>query len=319
MDFPDAPEPTKQLEHVGLQFFIYATADDMGRASAINLAREQVRLIDEKGTTSLLLMAAPSAFGFYNAYAELAAESTALQEALAETHFFQFDDYPLPANHPATFRHLLEEQLFSRIKMWCDPDKIHALNAEQDDLNAECAAYTQTVLDHGPDLQLKGMGENGHWGFHEPGIPLSGDPAYVSVPLSRENVAQQMRDHPALFTSEDDVPTTAVTANVPLFMRTKVLIEDNVPQASKAFAFLATYANNTIDAAVPSSALKGFPNGIVRTTEAAASEWLHFLEYGAVKKDSLERMTESFGASLSGGIDIEYIKGVFGKMHLPFE
>jgi len=64
-----------------------------------------------------------------------------------------------------------------------------------------CRRYTDLLLKLGPDLQLKGIGENGHWGFHEPGLALDAVPQFMKVKLSEENVNQQMRDHPALFVS----------------------------------------------------------------------------------------------------------------------
>ncbi|PCJ51864.1 MAG: hypothetical protein COA73_16830 [Candidatus Hydrogenedentota bacterium] len=311
------PDPVQDVTHAGLRFFIYATADEMGHASAIQIAREQVQLVEAHGETSLWLMAAPSAFPFYDAYIELVKVSPMLQSALGSTHFFQFDDYPLPADHPATFRYLLQQHLFGKLSRWIPEENIHALNADAQNLEKTCQAYALDLLTHGPDLQLKGMGENGHWGFHEPGVPLDLEPGFMEVDLSDENVAQQMRDHPLLFTDATEVPVKAVSANVALFMETHELIEDNVPQESKGFAFLASYGNEHVNDAVPSSALKQHPNAVVRTTEAAAREWLAYQEHGIVTEGSLSRMVTSLQGE-SGGQDMEkYIRSTLETMEIP--
>lgn len=283
--------PLRSFQHQGLRFHIYARPEDMGAASAQALAERQLDLVSTQNAIGFLLMAAPSAFPFYAAYLDLAANSAALREAIARTHFFQFDDYPLPATHPATFRHLLESHFFAKLRAICSRVNYHPLNVDAADPSAICHDYTIEVLRHGPDLQLKGVGENGHWGFHEPGIPLSGDPAYIAVALSEENAAQQLRDHPALFRTPGDVPRTAYTANVPLFLRTRDAIEDNVPQASKAFALLAAYATDVVHAAIPSSALKRHKHATVRTTAAAAWALEEFLACDTVSADMLHRIS----------------------------
>lgn len=304
------------IEQGNLPIHLYDTPEAMGAASAQSLSEKQIALAAEQDTIGFLIMAAPSAFGFYSAYLEQAKESKPLQETLARTHFFQFDDYPLPADHPATFRYLLNEHFFNALTQWCPRENIHAFNVDGADPDQICEDYTQHVLESGLDIQLKGVGENGHWGFHEPGIPLDGDPRYMSVELSEENALQQLRDHPDLFASADEVPRTAYTANVSLFMKTKHLIEDNIPQATKGFAILAAYGNDTIDKAVPTSALKQHPNAQVRITQAAAAELLEYCERGCVTEASLERMAKAMGGKEAATSVRDYIKSVLSTMGL---
>jgi len=208
-----------------LQVVTYDSPREMGLASAIAIAAEQCRLVAERGETSLQLMAAPSAFPFYEAYVGLARLSSELQQAIGRTHFFQFDDYLLPAHHQASFRFLLTHSLFGPLEDWYDASKVHFFEPDIGDPADACEAYTELLLEHGPYLMLKGQGEDGHWGFHQPGIPVEGEPEFITVEMNEMNVAQQMRDHPTLFREPEDVPSEAYTANVPLFMRTRELIE----------------------------------------------------------------------------------------------
>lgn len=285
-----APEPLHVLPAGNLQVAVYDSPYEMGLASALAIAAEQCRLVAENGETSLQLMAAPSAFPFYEAYIRLAQVSVELQRAIGQTHYLQFDDYLLPGHHQASFRFLLTHNLYGPLSEWYDPAKIHLFEPDVMGPEAACKAYTELLLELGPDLMLKGQGEDGHWGFHQPGIPIDGEPAFITVKMNEINIAQQMHDHPTLFRKPSDVPAEAYTANVPLFMRTRVLIEDNVPQATKAYAVLASYGTDVVDACCPSSALKRHPNAVARTTMAAAWALLEFREKGRLSAEAMAKL-----------------------------
>jgi glucosamine-6-phosphate deaminase len=287
-----APRPVAVVPAGGLEVAIYESPREMGLASAVAIAAEQCRLVAERGETSLQLMAAPSAFPFYEAYVGLARVSSELQRAIGQTHFFQFDDYLLPGHHQASFRFLLTHELFAHLADWYDSQKVHFFEPDVGDASAACEAYTELLLAHGPDLMLKGQGEDGHWGFHQPGTPIDGEPGFITVDMNEMNVSQQMRDHPTLFREPADVPAQAYTANVPLFMRTRELVEDNVPQASKAYAILASYGNDTVDACCPSSALKSHSSAVARTTLDAGWALLEYREVGRVPSAAMARLDE---------------------------
>lgn len=312
-----APQPFARLALGNLAVFVYENEDDMGLASAISLAAEQCRLVAARGAASMLLMAAPSAFAFYQAYVRLARSCATLRSAIAATHFFQFDDYCLPLHHPASFRFLLCKRFFFHLADIYDAAKVHLFPADASNIEDAAARYGALILEHGPDLQLKGIGENGHWGFHEPGLPLTGEPRFGRVTLTEENVAQQVRDHPRIFTDRASVPCFAYTANVPLFMRTRAIIEDNVPQASKAFALLAAYGTDTVDPCVPSSMLKNHSRAIVRTTTAAAWALLEFRETGLVSEDMLLQLADSVpDGDVSRQHTAEHMRAILERMQL---
>ena len=288
----NAPEPRYVFPAGNLQVAIYDSPREMGLASAIAIASEQCRLVAERGETSLQLMAAPSAFPFYEAYVGLAQLSAELQQAIGSTHFFQFDDYLLPAHHQASFRFLLTHSLFGPLEDWYDASKVHFFEPDVGDAAEACEAYTALLLEHGPDLMLKGQGEDGHWGFHQPGTPVEGEPEFITVEMNEMNLAQQMRDHPTLFREPEDVPSEAYTANVPLFMRTRELVEDNVPQASKAYAIVASYGNDAVDDCCPSSALKSHPAAVARTTMDAGWALVEYREQGSLSAEAMARLDE---------------------------
>ena len=287
-----APQPLHTFTAGTAEVTIYDSAREMGLASAIAIAEEQCKLVAQRGETSLQLMAAPSAFEFYEAYTRLAGLSAELQEAIGRTHFFQFDDYLLPGHHQASFRFLLTHHLFGPLAAWYDASRVHLFEPDIGDPQQACDEYTELLLEHGPDLMLKGQGEDGHWGFHQPGIPVEGEPDFITVEMNEMNIAQQMRDHPTLFREPGDVPAEAYTANVPLFMRTRELIEDNVPQASKAYAIVASYGNDSVDDCCPSSAVKTHPGAVARTTMAAGWALVEYREKGVLSADAMARLDE---------------------------
>lgn len=316
-----APRPVHEIEAGGVRICVYGSPAEMGLASALGIASAQYKLVAENAETSMIIMAAPSAYPFYEAYARLVRCSADLQKTLRSTHLFQFDDYPLPVHHPASFRFLLLQRFIMPLSQYCDPAKVHLLEADSPDPEAACSLYGQSILEHGPDLQLKGLGENGHWGFHEPDVPLEGEPCFMKVRLTEGNVAQQMRDHPGLFDSPNAVPKEAYTANVALFLRTRHLIEENVPQGSKAFALLAAYGSDVVDASVPSSALKKHPNAVVRTTMSAAWALLGYRKRGVVTREDQCSLVEALlpGPDGDKAACLTRIKDVLGRMAIPCE
>ncbi|MGQ9562214.1 MAG: 6-phosphogluconolactonase [Thermogutta sp.] len=315
-----APPPVTVLQASGVTLAVYENADDMGLASAIHLAAEQARLIENQGKASFIIMAAPSAFAFYRAYVRLVESSSRLRKACRQTHFFQFDDYPLPVHHPASFRYLLLKHFFFPLAGYCDPAKVHLFAADAPDPDVAAQQYQGLLLEHGLDLQIMGIGENGHWGFHEPGIPLEETPRFMRVALTRENVDQQMRDHPLIFKSPEDVPRVAYTCNVAMFLTTRHIIDGNVPQASKAFALLAAFGSDVVHECVPASALKRFGRGIVRTTQAAAWALIQYQKEGVLTSDALTRLAESLCGPQSSdiGVIIDRICGVFDTMQIRY-
>jgi len=81
----------------------------------------------------------------------------------------------------------------------------------------------------------------------------------------------------------------AYTANVPLFLRAG-MIEDNVPQASKAYAMVASYANDSVDACCPSGALKEHPCAVARTTLDAAWALMEYRQKGVLDAAAMARL-----------------------------
>lgn len=85
---------------------------------------------------------------------------------------FNLDEFVgLGAAHPASFRHYMERKLFDAVDI--DRAQVHFLDGAAADMDAECERYEAEIeAAGGIDLQLLGIGANGHIGFNEPGDEL---------------------------------------------------------------------------------------------------------------------------------------------------
>jgi glucosamine-6-phosphate deaminase len=85
---------------------------------------------------------------------------------------FNLDEFTgIDAADPGSFRRFMDEHLFGRVDI--HPDRIHFLNGRAADLDAECDRYEAAIeAAGGLDLQILGIGANGHIGFNEPGDEL---------------------------------------------------------------------------------------------------------------------------------------------------
>lgn len=267
---------------------VHVVADEatLGQRTAAEVVAELKAQRAAAKTPVLWLMAAPSAFSFYQALIRQAGADAQLQSILRETHIFQFDDYPIlrsSSQFPATFRYLLQEQLFKPLAGICGELKhIHPLELTGSAADVEIQRrYRDDLLalkgKGGVLIQIKGIGMDGHWGFHGAETPLDAKPGMVVVPMNAQNLRQQMLDWPKLFPTLADVPKQAITFNVGMFLLADRII-DNVPQASKEFAVLATYGTDAVINEVPSSALKRHSNAAAYLTRAVARTLCEFRE-----------------------------------------
>ncbi len=276
---------------------IAADADEMGREAARVAASELKEKAAQGHDVVLWLMAAPSGFTFYEQFVALAQKDAGLCAVLRKTRFFQFDDYPVGRRSPmfpVTFRHLLETRMYEPLRRACgEIGPVHPLELDGSEKDRDViAAYRDTLLGVLDDpgafvVQMKGIGMDGHWGFHGAETPLDAEPDIMMVPMGEQNVHQQMIDCPDYFRTPGDVPKYAVTCNVSLFMKADIII-DLVPQPTKDFAVLATYGTDAVCPEVPSSALKTHPRALAFVTRASARALTEYRE--GTRKDPRFRL-----------------------------
>lgn len=177
---------------------------------------------------------------------------------------FNLDEYiGLDKDDPNSYHYFMQENLFKHVDI--QSENTHLPNGTADDLQAECKRYEKLMEDAGGiDLQILGLGTNGHIGFNEPGAKFDGETDIVDL-------AQATLDANArFFDSIEDVPTQAVTMGIGSIMEADEIIL-LVSGESKAEA-LANTINGDVTEDFPSSILQKHPNVTIIADEAALAK-----------------------------------------------
>ena len=106
-------------------------------------------------------------------YDELAARCSAGTVSFARARGFTLDEYVgLPADHPETYRNVIDKDFVSRVDF--APGAVRGPDGLADDIPRSCAEYEAAIAQAGGvDLQILGIGTDGHIGFNEPGSSLA--------------------------------------------------------------------------------------------------------------------------------------------------
>jgi len=183
---------------------------------------------------------------------------------------FNLDEYVgLPGDHPQSYREFMRENLFRHINI--DPARTHVPNGTAPDLHAECRSYEERIrLSGGIDLQLLGLGRNGHIGFNEPTGSLRSR-TWVKI-LSE----QTLRDNSAVFGSFENMPRHALTMGIGTILDTKrcLLLAFGPPKARAVEQMI----EGPLSAMCPASALQLHPRATVIVDEASAAG-LHYTDH----------------------------------------
>ncbi len=171
------------------------------------------------------------------------------------------DEYAgLDGTHDQSYRYFMNTNLFDHVNI--DKSRTNVPGGKTADPEAECARYEALLQKLGPaDIQLLGMGRNGHIGFNEPADTFT-VPTHV-VELTQSTIEANAR----FFASADEVPRKALTMGVGAIMRArKVLVV--VSGADKAQAVKDAFAG-PIDPHVPASILQVHPDVVLVGDKAA--------------------------------------------------
>jgi glucosamine-6-phosphate deaminase len=162
---------------------------------------------------------------------------------------FNLDEYlGLTSNHPQSFHYFMHQNFFAHVNV--RPDNIHIPDGGiKGNYQQYCASYENAIRDSGGiDLQVLGIGRNGHIGFNEPTSSL-GSRTRLKV-LSKETI----EDNRKFFAAEEEIPQCAITMGIGTILEAKrVLLLASGP--SKAAA-IAKAIEGPITASVTASALQ---------------------------------------------------------------
>lgn len=136
----------------------------------------------------------------------------------SEVTTVNLDEYKgLPRTNDQSYYYFMHQHLFDRVNI--DPDRTNVPNGMEPDAEKECGRYEELIRSlGGVDLQLLGLGHNGHIGFNEPGEAFEKETHCVD--LTESTIEANKR----FFASADDVPKQAYTMGIKTIMQAKKIL-----------------------------------------------------------------------------------------------
>jgi glucosamine-6-phosphate deaminase len=178
---------------------------------------------------------------------------------------FNLDEYlGLSAAHPQSFHHFMRENLFAHVNV--DPRNIHIPDGTiRGDYDRYCASYEESIRKAGGiDLQLLGIGRNGHIGFNEPTSSI-GSRTRLKV-LSQET----MDDNAKSFAPGEESPHCAITMGIGTILEARKILL--LAAGAAKSAAVAKSIEGPITSAVSASALQLHPDVTFIIDNAASSQ-----------------------------------------------
>ncbi len=176
------------------------------------------------------------------------------------------DEYVgLADGHPESYRAVIRRELVDHIDL--PVERLHSPEVHAADLTAACGAYDRTVVDLGVDVQLLGIGGDGHIGFNEPGSSLSSRTRIKTL------TDQTRTDNARFFDSLATVPRHVVTQGLGTIGDARHLVM--VATGKSKARPIAEMVEGPVSASCPASVLQFHPHVTVLIDEAAAGELVH--------------------------------------------
>lgn len=182
----------------------------------------------------------------------------------SDVHSVNLDEYRgLDHENDQSYYYFMHKNLFSRVNI--DVNNTNVPNGMEPDAEKECSRYEALIEDLGGiDLQLLGLGHDGHIGFNEPAAEFA--KMTNCVDLTEMTIEANKR----FFASIDDVPRQAYTMGIGTIMKAKKIVvvvsgEDKAEIVAKAFA-------GEVTPYVPASILQFHPDVTIVADEAALSK-----------------------------------------------
>ena len=197
---------------------------------------------------------------------------------------FLLDEYVgLPGDHPQSYRSVIHRELVDRLDL--EAARVHAPDPDLEELRGAGERYEELITRAGGvDLQLLGIGSDGHLAFNEPGSSLASRTRIKTL------TARTREDNARFFASVDEVPRHVLTHGLGTILdaRHLVLVASGHGKASA----VARAVEGPVSASCPASVLQLHPHATVVLDEAAASSLENLSYYREVfdAKPSWQRL-----------------------------
>ena len=240
-----------------MNILIYDTQEQVNKVGATIIAN----IVLTKPDAILGLATGGTPVGIYK---ELVEKNKQGLVSFANVSSYNLDEYVgIDGEHDQSYRYFMNENLFNHIDI--NKANTHVPNGKAEDVEAECVRYDAEIEAAGQvDIQLLGLGHNGHIGFNEPDESQKAGTHVVEL-------AQETRQANArYFASIDEVPTHAITMGVGTILKAKKVLlvvkgEDKADIVKQAL-------QGPITTQCPASLLQLHPNLTVLLDKAAGSK-----------------------------------------------
>ena len=183
---------------------------------------------------------------------------------------FNLDEYVgLDESHPQSYHAFMRVNLIRHINI--KPENVHIPDGMTPDIPVFCAHYEQAILDAGGiDLQVLGIGSNGHIGFNEP------TSSFASRTRSKTLTKQTVANNARFFADEKQVPLHGITMGIGTIMeaRTCLMLAFGRDKANAIHAMI----EGSVSSMTPASILQHHPDARIYIDETAARK-LRLIDY----------------------------------------
>ena len=240
-----------------MEVIVQQSYEEMSRAAAAIVAE----VLNAKPNAVLGMATGSTPLGVYEELVRLHREG---RLDFAQVTTFNLDEYVgLPTTNPQSFHHFMHEHFFKHVNI--APGNIYIPSGTTSNYQSFCPWYEQRIKECGGiDLQILGIGSDGHIAFNEPGSSLTSRTRLKTL------ARQTIEDNARFFNKPEEVPIYAITMGVGTILeaRTLLLLANG---ANKAHA-VAQMVEGPVTSMITASALQMHPSATVFLDEDAASQ-----------------------------------------------
>ena len=193
-----------------MELILCKNYDEMSKRAAELIAEQ----INKKPNSVLGLATGATPVGTYSRLIEMYKNN---EVDFKNITTFNLDEYyPISRDNPQSYYSFMRENLFNHINI--NPDNTHIPNGEASNPTEECTSYENMVETYGIDLQILGIGRNGHIGFNEPSDALNSGTHLTN--LTQDTIEANAH----FFEDKSKVPTHALTMGMATIFKAKKII-----------------------------------------------------------------------------------------------
>jgi glucosamine-6-phosphate deaminase len=246
-----------------VEIIILPTAAEVGRVAAAKIAS----VVAKKPAAVIGLATGSSPLSIY---ADLARRVQAGEISFAQARGFALDEYVgIPLGHPESYASVIRRDVVQPLGF--DPARVRVPDGRAHDLEFASKEYDAAIRAAGGiDIQILGIGANGHIGFNEP------TSSFASRTRIKTLAPRTRADNARFFDSPDEVPTHCLTQGLGTILEARELLL--VAQGEAKAAAIAAAVEGPLSSFVPASALQLHEHATVVLDEEAAAR-LALTEY----------------------------------------